>query len=96
MQNFCGKGTLILTSTSLLQQTVFSAITNNPVVPAGTWTHISGTYAYIGGKASIYVNGVLKKEELTGKGTLSQVRLFKGELNAKTKLFLFESIGIVD
>ena len=54
-------------------QTVFSAETNTPVVPAGTWTHISCSYTAAGGKSEIYVNGVLKKEEFTGAGTLSQV-----------------------
>ena len=53
---------------------MFSAETNNAVVPAGTWTHISGTYTAAGGKSEIYVNGVLKKEEFTGSGILSQVK----------------------
>ncbi|CAH3043176.1 unnamed protein product [Porites lobata] len=53
-------------------QTVFSAETNNPVVPALTWTHISCTYTASGGRSEIYVNGVLKKEEFTGSGILSQ------------------------
>ncbi|XP_068742646.1 uncharacterized protein [Montipora capricornis] len=53
-------------------QTVFSAKTTTPVVPAGTWTHISCTYTASSGKSEIYVNGVLKKEEFTGAGTLSQ------------------------
>ncbi|XP_015760646.1 PREDICTED: uncharacterized protein LOC107339825 [Acropora digitifera] len=57
-------------------QTVFSAETNTPVVPAGTWTHISCTYTAAGGKSEIYVNGVLKKEEFTGAGTLSQRSVF--------------------
>ena len=52
---------------------MFSAETNNPVVPALTWTHISCTYTASGGRSEIYVNGVLKKEEFTGSGILSQV-----------------------
>lgn len=52
---------------------MFSAETTSAVVPAGTWTHISCTYTAMGGKSEIYVNGVLKKEEFTGTGTLSQV-----------------------
>ena len=56
-------------------QTVFSAETTTPVVPAGTWTHISCTYTATGGKSEIYVNGVLKKQELTGSGILSQVNI---------------------
>ena len=57
-------------------KTVFSAETSTPVVPAGTWTHISCTYTATGGKSEIYVNGVLKKQELTGSGILSQVKSF--------------------
>ncbi|XP_048578921.1 uncharacterized protein LOC5512916 [Nematostella vectensis] len=53
-------------------QTVFSAETESAVVPAGTWTHISGTYTSMGGKSQIFVNGDLKKEDFTGSGTLSQ------------------------
>lgn len=61
-------------------QTVFSAETNSPLVPAGTWTHISCTYTATGGKSEIYVNGVLKKQELTGSGILSQ------DWNGKTSI----------
>ena len=43
------------------------------MVPALTWTHISCTYTASGGRSEIYVNGVLKKEEFTGSGILSQV-----------------------
>ena len=54
---------------------MFSAETNTPVVPAGTWTHVSCTYTATGGKSEIYVNGVLKKQEFTGSGILSQVNI---------------------
>lgn len=56
-------------------QTVFSAETSTPVVPAGTWTHVSCTYTATGGKSEIYVNGVMKKQEFTGSGILSQVNI---------------------
>lgn len=60
---------------------MFSAQTMTAVVPAGTWTHIAGTYQTMGGKSEIYVNGEKKKEEWTGGGTLSQVRSLKCRSN---------------
>ena len=69
---------------------MFSAETSNPVVPAGTWTHFSCTYTATGGKSEIYVNGMLKKQEFTGSGILSQVNiLYNRESHLKmTKTFL--------
>ena len=69
----------------LFLKTVFSAETTSPVVPAGTWTHVSCTYTATGGKSEIYVNGVLKKQEFTGSGILSQVKILR---NGK---FFFET-----
>lgn len=69
--------TALITPIFFRPQTVFSAETSTPVVPAGTWTHVSCTYTATGGKSEIYVNGVLKKQEFTGSGILSQVNTLR-------------------
>ena len=58
----------------LLLKTIFSVDTKEPVVPADTWTHVCVTYDSRKSKAEIYVNGMLKKSEGGGTGSLSQVK----------------------
>ena len=48
--------------------TIFSIITDLPVLQTGQWAHIAGTYDGLSGKAQIYINGKLVKQEATDPG----------------------------
>ena len=48
--------------------TVFSVRTDQPVLLAGKWTHVLVTYAAATGRARVFIDGRLEKEETTDTG----------------------------
>ena len=50
------------------QTTVFSIVTDAPVITNGAWSHVAATYNGLTGDAKIFINGKLAKQEITDPG----------------------------
>lgn len=48
--------------------TVFSIVTDTPVVTREQWSHVAGTYNGLTGDAKIYIDGKIAKQEITDPG----------------------------
>ena len=53
-----------------LGNTLFSVVTDSPVLIPNVWTHILVTYTVVTGTAQIFINGELKKEDVKDPGVL--------------------------
>ncbi|CAB4045328.1 Hypothetical predicted protein, partial [Paramuricea clavata] len=51
-----------------LGNTLFSVVTDSPVLIPNIWTHILVTYTVVTGTAQIFINGELKKEDVKDAG----------------------------
>ena len=61
-------GKLLWFHRNTLGNTVFGVQTDQPVLVAGIWSHVLVTYTAVSGKAQIFIDGQLLKEETTDSG----------------------------
>ena len=61
-------GKLLWFHRNTLGNTVFAVQTDQPVLVAGIWSHVLVTYTAVSGKAQIFIDGQLLKEETTDSG----------------------------
>lgn len=61
-------GRLLWFHRNALGNTVFGIETDDPVLVVGKWSHIVVTYTAVSGKAQIFLDGQLLKEETSDPG----------------------------